>query len=285
MKATFKSQKAEILKKYAAIIQDQVKVDLVEKLLRPCINCKVAIAGKSGINSKIGGNPLLPKAFTLPEWKNQKLVFLCQIDFKEIKAQDHLPNLPKEGLLSIFGYFKNEANQLTIPEKDKNQLVGFYFEDVSKLEEVDEDAIKLRNLREIKIEFYLYADIPEFGDYRLPDQYININPDFKLTWEIIPKVFDEQLTPAMKLLGYPTDDALNTYLSWLLKDKEREHSEKIFESEKSNYELLLWIDLLQMKALELENEYSEFGGISIGIRREDLERRNFEHLLFKYTMS
>lgn len=290
MNAHFNSKKETILLKYEAIIKDQAKVDLVKNTLSPCISAKPIGANSSNKNSKIGGYPLVPKNFKMPLWEEQKLIFLCQIDFQELKAQNIESKLPEKGILSIFAYLKNEGNLLTIPAQNKNQLKGFYFKETEALEPLMDDAITIENLNEVKIDFGLYGDIPEFGDYRFPAEWINIDPDMELRYNIIPKIFGEEEIPMMKILGYPTDDALSTYFEWYIMDNNLQDANadaymKQYEAEKSQYELLLSVSLLEIGSLKLEDEYADFGGISIGIRKVDLENAHFDNLLFKYTIS
>lgn len=285
----FEQLKERIYKQYKSEIKELEKINLFTQVLAPCIFAAPLQENTSKALSKVGGFPSVPPGYEVPTWNNQKLVFLCQISFSELNEYDTASRLPDKGLLSIFAYMKNEKGALTIPEMEQSQLLGFYFEETESLRTLADAEILLPQAKEVFLSFGSYADLPEFGDYRLPEKYIKIDPDFKYTWDVIPKTFGLTETPSMKILGYPTDDAMNSYYSWYLKDNGLSYQDKIDESqlktEMKEYELLLWISLTEIGSLQLADEYAEFGGISIGIRRKDLAAKNFKRLLFKYTIS
>ena len=52
--------------------------------------------------SKIGGHPVVPELFIWPEFKNEPLAFVAQIDLSEVQNVWPESPLPKEGLLSFF---------------------------------------------------------------------------------------------------------------------------------------------------------------------------------------
>lgn len=52
--------------------------------------------------SKIGGHPVVPELFIWPEFKNEPLAFVAQIDLSEVQNVWPESPLPKAGLLSFF---------------------------------------------------------------------------------------------------------------------------------------------------------------------------------------
>ncbi|WP_044210513.1 DUF1963 domain-containing protein [Flammeovirga sp. OC4] len=263
----------------------------LKKYLKPCF---IGERSESSIRniSKIGGYPHLPNEFEIPEFEGQNLKFFCQINFAEIQHLDTSGILPQKGLLVIFMYLENEEGKFTIPNFNTQQLRSFYFEDLKTTKTKEDPSLKCSTLRECIMNFKQYMDIPEPMDFHVKNDTNYIEEDLTIRWELIPEEF-EITSPSFKLLGYPTDDAINTYPEWYCFEKNinlmtpGDKSEFYLdaEQEKDQYCLLMQIDLEGMDALNWDDEYSDFGGISIGIRKTDLINHKFNNLLFKYSIS
>ncbi|WNJ20358.1 hypothetical protein [Pontibacter sp. G13] len=86
---------------------------------------------------------------------------------------------------------------------------------------------------------------------------------------------------------------MNTYPGWyffenemnLMTPKDTAEFYKQAEGTEADFSLLVQIDLKGLDAIQLEDEFAEFGGISIGVRVENLKNRNFENLQFKHAIS
>ena len=91
-----------------------------------------------------------------------------QFNFVALAPFDLEKRLPTTGLLSVFAYLRDGEGQLTIPHEDRRQLRGFYFEDISQLAPCEEDELLIPNSKEIPLEFFAYADVPEFGGKGCP---------------------------------------------------------------------------------------------------------------------
>ena len=281
---------SNISKKIVLLKRDKNK-SILKKYLKPCL---AGLKSDSGsINkSKVGGIPLLPDDFTIPSYEGQSLKFLSQIDFSETHDLDISNTLPSKGMLLIFMYLENETGDLTIPNFNPAQLRSYYFENTEILSPCKDESVVSKYLKETRISFNQYMDFPESGDYQLSENDAKIDNDFILSWELIPQEFQIE-SPSFKLLGYPTDDAMNTYPEWYFFDNKinlmtPEDSSKFYkqaEGTEAEFSLLIQINLEGLGAIHLEDEFAEFGGISIGIKTEDLKNRNFERLQFKYTRS
>lgn len=135
-------------------------------------------------------------------------------------------------------------------------------------------------------------DFPETIDQCITDKEAEIDQDSVLSGELLPQEFGVEW-PAFKLLGYPTDDALNAYSEWYFFDKginlatpgDKSEFFKEAEKEERNYSLFMQVSLEGLEAIDLGDPYADFGGISIGIKNSDLENRDFTRLQFKYSIS
>ena len=282
---------ASRISKKLGLLRRNKNTSILKKYLKPCL---VGIKSDSDSisKSKIGGTPLLPDDFVIPSYEGQSLKFLSQIDFSETHDLDISNTLPSNGMLIIFMYLENETGDLTIPNFNPAQLRSYYFENTEILSPCKDESVVSKYLNETKISFNQYMDFPESGDYQLTEDDAKINKDFILSWELIPQEFQVE-SPSFKLLGYPTDDAMNTYPEWFFFENEinlmtPEDSSRFYkqaEDTEAEFSLLMQINLEGLGAINLDDEFAEFGGISIGIKTEDLKNRNFERLQFKYTMS
>ncbi len=267
--------KSELIGSYPEYVEDK----LAQKYFSETVKYCVAGTPTSEITkTKIGGYPELPPSFELPE-----LTFFGQIDFSEFEDD----NYPEKGLLSIFMKLQDLNGQLIIPSKPED-VKGYYFENTDELDTVKDESILSKHLVETYLNLKQYLDFPEFGDPSLPDKYLDLDPEGMIRFGLIPHLFSIENSPSFLINCYPTDDAVNTFLEWYINDKGIQLSnlnEVEFNLSKTNYTCLLWTALTDLGSLQLENEYSDFGGISIGIRESDLQKLNFSKLLFKYTIS
>jgi hypothetical protein len=283
----FNQKKAAVIQQYQAVAKDASNVTDVEASLMPCIG---AFSTQDTKKSKIGGFPDVPEGFQWPNWNGRPLTFLCQLDCAALNNLDIQNRLPNNGLISIFAYLKDEQGRLTLPEQELGQVQGFHFHENENLQPLAIEENLLSELRETFIDFHAYADLPENGDYRFPKGKTSIDEDLVVQFDLLPQVYDLEDSPSMKILGYPNDDAMNTFYWWYLQDQGLDYTAKGIDIEHHNqviqdFELLLSVGLSEMNALKLEDEYVDFGGISLGIKRANLAEGNFQCLYFKYTIS
>lgn len=263
---------------------------ILNQYLKPCI------AGQKAnvvTTSKIGGSPLLPADFTIPTFEGQKLQFFCQINFAELESWNSNNIFPKHGLLVMFMYLKDSQGNFTIPNFNQAHLASFYFEDIESLSIANDDSINCKQFIETPLQFQDYMDFPESGDAHINAEDAKIDKDGIISWELLPEVFGMKEDPSFKLLGYPTSDALNTYSEWYFFDQginlmtpgDKSDLYEQASAEANHYTLFMQIDLEGLAALKLDDQFAEFGSMSIGIHKAALKEKDFSKLLFKYAMS
>jgi uncharacterized protein YwqG len=100
----------------------------IAQLARPCIRFRTTPSDDEEIPvgaSKFGGLPDVPKDFLWPEWGNQPLSFLGQINLAAIAKNPIASPLPSSGLLSFF--YDCEQRTWGYNPKDKGSWRVYFF--------------------------------------------------------------------------------------------------------------------------------------------------------------
>ena len=240
-------------------------------------------------SSKFGGKPDLPKGF---EWfyfsgedtdgvtKERPLNFLAQINCAEIRQYDKDGLLPLKGILYFF--YDLAAMTWGFDPKDKGSARVYYFDvDVSELARTNfphdmEDEFKLP---EIKLGFSKKYDLPDYEEFREFYEYEN--------WEHYNEVkamkghgYEETVS---KLLGYADlaqgemlldcELVTNGIYTGYPPDITDEELEK-FKENRDQWQLLFQLDSLTTDDFELM--FADAGRIYYYIKKDDLEKRNFD---------
>jgi len=100
----------------------------IAQLARPCIRFRTTSGDDNEIlvgASKFGGLPDVPKDFLWPEWNNQPLSFLGQINLAAIAKNPVASPLPSSGLISFF--YDCEQRTWGFDPKDKGSWRVYLF--------------------------------------------------------------------------------------------------------------------------------------------------------------
>ena len=180
-----RKQVAEIIDSLAP---ERIRETIIN-LLADSIRIKIKTVKDTNIPlgySKIGGFPDLPDVFVWPEWKNEPLSFIAQINLAEIGFYDTAGLLPKSGLIYFFyeaeeqpsGLFLNDRggwrvfyydgglvnlSRRTPPEKlpDYNRFNSGVFECSVETTIPSWESIYIKNLKLSSEEKDTYMDIEE----------------------------------------------------------------------------------------------------------------------------
>ncbi|KAL7721821.1 YwqG family protein [Entamoeba marina] len=151
---------------------DKILGEIISSTSIPSIQFELSEDEPSIFNSKIGGEPYLPKGFDYPCLKNgdkHPLMLLAQLNFEEF---DHIDDFPETGILQI--YIDGGDSDFALKEKEENQN-GFrviYHEKIIKDEtlldkapDVPQDESPIEKCRKLKGK---KIDMPiTFCDFRL----------------------------------------------------------------------------------------------------------------------
>jgi uncharacterized protein YwqG len=289
----------------------------IEKLFRYSIRISTRSIDENELPigaSKIGGLPDLPDSIGWPEWKGLPLGFIAQINLSDVAALDKDDLLPKQGIL----YFFYDAKQSTwgFDPEDRGSFACFYFDgDATLLGRATRPA-RLSDLEGIysscALEFSQEMTLPERGSIYIdrlgltsdPNRWrIEMTPDGVCTVEQVPiserpeqtnkeEEYYDDLTEMLddwhgetvhRILGYPDPIQGDMQLECQLAsngiycgnpaDYESPQALEL-ESGQEDWQLLLQIDTDE----NADMMWGDVGRIYYWIRRQDLERRDFDNI-------
>jgi|688.fasta_scaffold384576_1 uncharacterized protein YwqG len=151
---------------------------------------------KNGSNSRVKGDPLLPKNFEWPERSDgTRLTFLAQIDLEEIAAFESIQDLlPQNGMLSFFYDTEDQPWGSSLADKDGWKVC--YFPKKNALELYpDENGANEQPFSIDWVEEPSYPDLASDEYFTLPEQARTEYTRF------IENCYEEP--PVHQLLGHP----------------------------------------------------------------------------------
>lgn len=131
-------------------------------LARPAVGIYLGNSKGKPLQSRFGGQPMLPTGFAWPEHPDGHYLFVGQINFAELPDGPGRPvELPTNGLLSLFyGFDEDDA----IFWRDENYLKAFYWPNTSDLHETQAPHRWVTSSRELLFENSI--DIPRHEELR-----------------------------------------------------------------------------------------------------------------------
>lgn len=151
------------------------------------------------LQSRFGGQPMVPPGFTWPEHPDGHYLFVGQINFAELpKGPDRPADLPSSGLLSLFyGFDEDDA----IFWRDEDYLKAYYWPDTSGFQEIQ--APHCWSTRSWALQFENCIDIPRHEELR-QDWPV----PFEELYDWFDKLEENGDLPGDYLLGRPSWDSL-----------------------------------------------------------------------------
>ena len=168
-------------------------------LAQPAVAIKLGPSKGQALQSRFGGQPMVPRGFTWPEHPDGHYLFVGQINFAELRDGPGRPaELPTSGLLSLF-YGLDEDD--SIFWRDEDYLKAFYWTDLSDMHEIVAPHRWVTGSREVLFENSI--DIPRHEELR---------DDWPVAFEELYDWFDaleeSGALPRDYLLGTPSWDSL-----------------------------------------------------------------------------
>ncbi len=259
------------------------------------------------LKSKFGGQPNLPANFQWPYYEgkpfygtlaNRPLSFLIQIYMSEVTELDTNNLLPKSGVLSFF--YEVETKEWGSDPKEKGCARVFYFEDESLLveSELPKDLNDENCFPELALSFENNLSVPNYESFcKLVDtdeifsKYSDIRHPHMGFWNLYAEAKEEYFyginswSDITKLLGYadevqnPMEEECEIVSRGFISTKPLNVSKDIKEEIKKNTRD--WILLFQMGTVyigDFELLFGDCGQIYFWIKKEDLEKRNFDNV-------
>lgn len=168
-------------------------------LAQPAVAIRLGTSQGQALQSRFGGQPMVPKGFSWPVHPDGHYVFLGQIHCAELPDGPGRPaELPTSGLLSLFyGLDEDDA----IFWGDENYLKAFYWADTSDLHEIQAPHQWVTESRAVQFENSI--DIPRHEELR-SDWPV----DFDALSDLFEALQDSGDLPRDYLLGSPCWDSL-----------------------------------------------------------------------------
>ena len=227
---------------------------------------------KNGTNSRIKGDPLLPKDFEWPvRADGTRLTFLAQIDFEEIAAFESVQDdLPQDGMLSFFYDTEDQPWGSCVADKDGCRV--YYFPKKTALELYpDENGA---NEEQFSIEWIEEPSYPDCAS----DEFFTLPEPAKHEYErFIENCYEE--SPCHRLLGYPTHiqsdfresiEIITSQIDYQSVRGDEKRTKKLFEDSR-RWRLLLQLDSDE----ELDFMWGDMGTLYFCIDENALKKLDF----------
>lgn len=255
-------------------------------------------------SSKIGGKPNLPEEFEWPCYEgkayngivaNWPLSFLAQINLEDIAALDQDNKLPKTGMLSFF--YEMQTEKWGYDPKDKGCARVFYFEDPLSLVKIDFPDSLEEDYRfpEFVLSFEQTISLPSYSSFydssmenelseKFPEETDNFDwDDYNCLKEEYGCLVEEDIT---QFFGYP-DVIQNPNMEQQCEEVTRgiyngaphELSDE-FETEikKASNDWILLFQMGTIQSDDFELMFGDCGYIYFWIKKQDLAKKNFNHI-------
>lgn len=238
-------------------------------------------------SSKVGGMPCLPNGYSWPEIDGQKLVFVAQINFSDIRSFGFRHGLPSNNMFYFFMKLVEEQKYKYLDHTKSKYFVLELKEDYSRKEESDLPIV----IQESFLEFSEYYTLPDLEELMLED-YFEDYDDFNFSYyepleELLDELTGHGADSYNQMLGNPR--SVQAYVKSIFA------SQKLLgmdSSTKEFYENLQKVDnqlpdaakafklLLQLDAYSLNPMMKELGHGTyyFGIEKQDLDTSNFNRL-------
>ena len=131
-------------------------------LAQPAVAIRLGPTMGEPLQSRFGGQPMVPAGFVWPEHPNGHYLFVGQINFAELPGGPGRPaELPASGLLSLFhGFDEDDA----IFWRDQDYLKAFYWPDISGMHEIQAPHQWVTDSRALQFENGI--DLPRHEELR-----------------------------------------------------------------------------------------------------------------------
>jgi uncharacterized protein YwqG len=145
-------------------------VPALEKLVRPAVRLETnAIDGKKLAlgQSRLGGEPDLPRSFAWPTFKGEPLAFVAELNLADVAAAAPVDGLPKEGHLWFF--YAADQSHWGFDPKDAGSSVVHYAARGPIERRVTPNGVPAEGrFAACSLSFTPYVDLPDPSDERNP---------------------------------------------------------------------------------------------------------------------
>lgn len=290
----FGQNKFEKIKKH--VIESNYDIESSDKLeildlIKPTIGIKTKSKVDNAIgigNSKIGGNPDLPKDFKWPKFENQYMTFCAQYNLSELSKYDLQNELPDKGMFYVFIFIDKDWPGFLNKESSYKLI---YIENIENIQRLDfpKEYFVEGKFKSAKIEYFEYFTLPHYTNYKI-EKYYKKYKDFDYFYESVTEFIDnlsnEEMNNLHQILGEDRSIQSTVIVDFAtkilqIKTIEDYHSKKPeIDKISKNFSILLQLD-----CDDGNSDLSRFGGgmtIYFGIEPEDLKKKDFENVVMAF---
>lgn len=279
--------------------EEKPKIDELVSLAKSLEKNEILMSvtsGKPGASdSKIGGEPYLPRDFEWPTYtshddgETRPLSFFCQVNLSELRVYDKDMVLPTQGMLYFF--YECETSLWGFDPEDNGAARVFYYDCTDGFAplELPEEIAEEHRIPELAVKFSSRSSYPKYEE-------LDLHCDTSCQWEDYDKALEKlgvdiDCDPEdHKLLGY-ADIIQNEMLTECERvsrglycgDPESyrstpEEMEQIINQRAKDWTLLMQISTIETD--DFEWMFGDCGMLYFYIRKEDLAAKNFENVNF-----
>ncbi|MCG8860090.1 DUF1963 domain-containing protein [Tenacibaculum finnmarkense] len=290
----FGQNKFEKIKKH--IIESNYDIESSDKLeildlIKPTIGIKTKSKDDNQIgigNSKIGGNPDLPKDFKWPKFENKYLTFCAQYNLSELNKYDLQNKLPKNGMLYAFVFIDKDYPGFMNKESSYKLI---YLENTENIERIEfpKEYFLEGKFKSAQIEYFEYYTLPDDENYKIEkyeSKYEDFNYFYETVTEFIDNLTNQETDNFHQILGEDRSVQSSVVFDFATKKLKIKTIED-YESKKAEIEKISkkYRILLQLDCNDRNSDLSRFGGsmvIYFGIEPEDLKKNNIENVIMAF---
>jgi uncharacterized protein YwqG len=251
-------------------------LDYINSIEKPAVLLE---SGASDGFSKIGGLPDLPESVEWPAWKGKPLSFLCQIDLSSIPEKSYFSGYPESGFL--FFFYDQEQETWGFDPEDRGSWKVIYLESLQSggRTPAPEGLEKEYIYGEKFLKFSMVHTYPCTEDDKIAK--LNLSNEQSDMYDERYMSIDED-NPYHQLFGYPLPEQdpdmemecqLVTHGIYC-GDPSGYQDPRVKELEKGAAD---WALLLQLDTDDdVDMMWGDAGRLYFWIRKEDLEKKNFD---------
>jgi uncharacterized protein YwqG len=257
---------------FVPLLKNSISVDVVS------VNEKDLSLGQS----KIGGYPDLPKTLKWPQWNNEYLSFLAQLNMSEIKHFDTDNILPARGFLYFF--YCKDCDIWGLEVKDKGNWRVLYHEETLNLRRIPYpgDEAEFSSFSPCALRFEEKLNLPPISSIFLENVF---SPIEIMRYNQLIKDVSNMMLDETKILGYP--DAIQSEMEQSCELLYYELNEESIDKNDPGIQQIFkdavrWKLLMQFTSNDMvDMMWGDEGKLYFFIRDNDLKNKNFLHVWMK----
>ncbi len=262
--------------------------ELLKLHLFPCIRFTISSEAPQIGESKFGGQPDLPVTNVYQQLETPHLQLFAQINMEDVAKKIDLIQLPKQGLLSVFGSFYSQDGTQIAPAlpASKQGLQGVFIPDLTHIGRRN-PQMSYPVLKERRMELHAYMGTLNAGDTRLRN--VTYEPEaFQKLQQAIAELHGFDAHSNDLLFAFPQHEPFQIEMSWTGFDFGI--PPELWNDAKQQEQMLTRYGTYQsVVQMTLNGDYFvsdppvDFSGhLHLGVAYNHLQQLNFQEIVYAY---